>query len=263
MFRPALCLLALLSLTTFLWSAAPTTGASDSKVTPAAAAALDKVKLAYNKLTALEHSGTVTGDFDVDGQQAQEKLEFNSTFSAPNFFRIQLGKADEIGSTGKQIYVFLKNRNMFLAVDAPKDRVPSGDLPEPFADLIASQDPSMALAIATDPAAEMAQKYAGIDKADDVKVGDTSYTALKLKGKEGRGDTTMLIDPSTNLVRRVSIDLAPDLLKRGAGEVKKAQVVIDYPSSKANAEMKPEQFAWVPPPGARDAAEISSGGRAD
>jgi peroxiredoxin/outer membrane lipoprotein-sorting protein len=233
-----------------------------AQITPQAAEVLAKVKQAYTSLKSFQHTGKITGDFDVDGQQQKEAMDFAASFSAPNLFRLELNKDDQIGSNGQRMYVYLKQRNMFLTADAPKDRAASQDLPEPFADLIHSQDPSLGLAISTDPAAELARSRS-VARVEDVKLGETSFIALKTQGQDVPIVTTMLVDPQTHLLRRVTIDLTADLKRRGAGEVKKAEVTIDYPSNNANPTTHPDQFAWAPPAGARDAADMQGGGEAE
>src|SRR5687768_15373799 len=93
-----------------LYAAAATT-----QVSPEAADVLEKVKQAYSKLKTLEQTGVITGEFDVDGQQNQEKINFVSSFAAPNLFKIELNKNHFLGSNGQRIYVYLKNRNIFYA----------------------------------------------------------------------------------------------------------------------------------------------------
>src|SRR4051812_9752307 len=70
-------------------SAATTTTAT-TQVSPQATELLAKVKQAYTKLTSLEHTGKVTGEFDVDGQKEHDGIEFTSSFSAPNLFRLEI-----------------------------------------------------------------------------------------------------------------------------------------------------------------------------
>jgi peroxiredoxin/outer membrane lipoprotein-sorting protein len=191
-----------------------------------------------------------------------QSVEFTTSFSAPNLFRLETKEDAIVGSTGERMYVYAKNRNAFLSADAPHDRSKSSDLPEPFAELIASQDPSVALAIASDPAAELQGSNASIEKIADVKIDGQAYAALKMERNEEKGVTTLLIDPQTHLIRRAIMDIAPQLAARGASDIKKAVITVDYSSITANPTTKPAQFAWAPPPGARDAQDIVDAGDA-
>jgi peroxiredoxin len=74
--------------------------------------------------------------------------------------------------------------------------------------------------------------------------------------------TTLLIDPQTHLIRRAIMDIAPQLAARGASDIKKAVITVDYSAITANPTTKPAQFAWAPPPGARDAQDIVDAGDA-
>ena len=69
--------------------------------------------------------------------------------------------------------------------------------------MIGSQDPSLALALSSDPAAELQHGHAKIEKLADVTVDDRSFTALKLQREEDKAITTLLIDPKTHLDPRV------------------------------------------------------------
>jgi len=241
-------------------AAAPTTEPA-AQVTPEAAAVVKKVSDAYTGLKSLDLAGKMTGDFDVAGKQEKQDATFTSSFAAPNQFKHEVKDEAVLGSTGKQFYVYAKPRNMYLTADAPKGKVMSDDLPEPFAQLIGAQNVSLALALSKDPAAELSKTYGKIDKAADVKEGDKSYTALTCTNDQpGAPQTTLLIDPQTNLVHRAVIDMSPNIKAQGAPDVKKALVTIDYTTSAANAPTKPEQFAWAPPAGAKDAKQMQQGG---
>ncbi|MDQ3441322.1 MAG: TlpA family protein disulfide reductase, partial [Planctomycetota bacterium] len=51
-----------------------------------------------------------------------------------------------------------------------------------------------------------------------------------------------------------TMDLTKQVAQRGAPDIKAAEFVVDYTTTTPGAEQKPEQFAWAPPEGARDAA---------
>jgi len=241
-----------------------TAAATPATITPAAADVLSKVGATYSKLKSLEISGKLSGEFDVDGQQDKQTTDFTSSFSAPNQFRHEVSDDAIVGSTGQKLYIYVKDRRIYSMADAPKTKVAADTLPEPFSDVLdpgKSRNLSLALAMSTDPARELTKSYANVDKAADVKVDDKTYTALQLSHEKigASGTTTLLIDPATNLLRRVVIDLSPELLAQGASNVKKAMLTIDYTSSKPDAPAKADAFAWVPPPGSKDANEVAAG----
>ncbi len=67
---------------------------------------------------------------------------------------------------------------------------------------------------------------------------------------------SLLIDPSTNLVRRVSVDMRKTPASRAAGR-EAAQFTIDYTAARPNAAVTSEQFAWAPPEGSKDATQLA------
>jgi thiol-disulfide isomerase/thioredoxin/outer membrane lipoprotein-sorting protein len=232
--------------------------AAQPEIAPDAADVLAKMQESYGKLKGLELAGQITGDFDVDGQERKETSAFTTSYGAPNKFRHQMGEEGVIGSTGEKMYVYTKGRNAYLSVDAPKDKVLSNDLPDPFSQLLGPQNPSLAMAMSSDPTAELKKEFSSIKKGDAVKIDDKSYTALALS--DGEATTTLLIDPATNLVRRASMDLSPQLKSRGAKDVKKALVTVDYTTVTADGPAKGDAFAWAPPSGAKDVAAMADEG---
>jgi peroxiredoxin/outer membrane lipoprotein-sorting protein len=237
---------------------APATTQS-STVSPDAAAVLAKVGDAYSKLKSIQQTGNLNGNFDVDGQKNDEKAEFTYSYAAPNQFRHEVKGEALIGSTGEKFYIYTKDKNLYMMADAPKGKVMSDDLPDPFAQVVGAQNVSLALALSKDPAAELTKSYGKISKVDDVKVDDKAYTALSMTNEKGPS-ATLLIDPSTSLVRRAIVDLSADIIAHGAPNVKKALVTVDYATTTPNATTQPDQFAWAPPAGAKDANEAPAGG---
>ena len=234
-----------------------------AEVTPDAKKVLDSVSSAYTKLKTLSMTGTITGEFDVDGQKGNESTDFTTTFAAPNKFKHETKDDSVLGSTGERLYVYAKPRNAYLTADAPKQKVMSDQLPEPFAQLIGSQNLSLVLALSSEPTNELTRTYSKIVKAADVQVDGKPFTALDLKPRQGAAATTLLFDPATNLLRRATMNMADELAARGAKDVKKAVITIDYKGTTADADAKPEQFAWAPPPTAKDAKEMAEGGDDD
>jgi thiol-disulfide isomerase/thioredoxin len=131
-------------------------------------------------------------------------------------------------------------------------------LAKPYRDLLEMQDPALLMALSEDPAASLLDGVATVEKAEDGKVNDVAHPALKMTSKTGE-EVLVLIDPKTNLLRRLTFDLRKPLEKRGQQDVKSAQITIDYAdvSTDAPAALKAEAFAWVPPKGARDVSSMA------
>jgi peroxiredoxin len=228
-------------------------GTVDAKAQPV----LEQVKAAYSKLEGLDLSGHISANFDVAGQAKKEEADFTSSFAAPNKFKHEMKDQLLVGSTGEKMYVFSPKENVYLSVDSPKGKFGSDDVPQPFGQILSSQNPSLIMALSQDPVAMF--QGVNIARGEDVKIGDKAHAALKVSGP-GVGDMTLAIDPATSLVRRINMDMSADLKERGAPDVKSATVQIDYNTSTPGAAGKAEQFAWAPPAGAKDASAGAQGG---
>src|SRR5262245_44472176 len=73
------------SSTTTKQSVAATTKPAD--IAPDAKPLLEKLSAAYKNLKSLELNGTLAGDFEVDGQKSNEKVDVTASYAAPNQFR--------------------------------------------------------------------------------------------------------------------------------------------------------------------------------
>jgi peroxiredoxin len=229
-------------------------------VSAEAAAVLEKMKAAYGKLTSLTLAAKVTGDFDVDGQKQNDNAEFTAAYAAPNRFRHEVKDDGFVGSDGEKLYAYTKGRNLYMTVDAPKQKVMLADLPDPFATLLASQDLSLVMAMSPDPSAEITRVYPIVEKIADVTIDNKPHPALRLSSKKGGSTMTLALDPATNLIRRASVDMKPELSARGAARVDRAEVIVDYTGIKPNDTTRPEQFAFAAPAGAKDATQVAAAG---
>ena len=229
---------------------------ADSKAdVPAdARAVLDKLGKSYRDLKSLELVGKVTADFDVNGQQSNNSADFTASFQAPNKFRHEVAEDILIGSTGEKVYAYKTDAQQYLMVDAPKDRTAGKDLPQPMGQILGQQNPSLLLALAPDPGAELLDNITRVEKVDDVKIGDAAHATLRLT-MENDTAVDVSVDPKTNLVRRISVDMSKAASARGGQDIKKAQLTIDYTTVKPDAKVEADQFAWAPPEGATDATQ--------
>ncbi|MEA2734373.1 MAG: hypothetical protein QOE14_824, partial [Humisphaera sp.] len=241
--------------------ATTTTTAESSKPADVAADAaplLAKLANAYKNLKTLDLAGTLSGDFDIDGEKNNQKVDVTGSYAAPNQFRHALKNELLVGSTGEQFYIFEERAKLYKTSEAKTQKVPTADLPDPFGRILLDQNLSLAFALSSDPAAELGQMYEKIAKAPDVTIDGKAHPALALSNEHG--SATLALDPQTNLIRRMTIDMAKAVKQRGAQEVAQALGTMDYPTSTPGATTKPAQFAWAPPPGARDVATIQTPG---
>lgn len=235
-------------------------GAADAKVSPEAQALIGQVASAYSGLTSLQVAGTFSADLDIAGQKRQENTPFSGSFKSPNRFRHELKDDVTVGSTGKKVYAYAKQPNVYFTSDAPPeaDRPAPADLPDAVQRILVQQNPSVLLAVAKDPEAAIKQDATEITTTAPTTLGGTSYDTLLVSMGADKPSTKLLIDPKTHLIRQAQTDLKADVVRRGAPDVKKAVVTIDYTTVTPDAPVADTQLAWAAPAGAREQAQTSS-----
>ena len=231
-------------------------------ISPQARELLDQVRQAYASLKSVSISGTVEGRFDIDGVRKSNTGEFTGLYSSTGQFRSEMkdssagtGNAPStqptsdalMGNDGKKVYVFLPTRNRYILADAPQSKANLDSLGPDIADLLRSQDLSLALALSGDAAGELLQDATSALRVDDVKIKGQAFPAIILLYPQY--DETLAIDPQTHLVRRAVADLSKNARLQGASEVKTAQLTMDYVNT-PSAPVEAGQFSWSPPPGA-------------
>jgi thiol-disulfide isomerase/thioredoxin len=243
-------------------AAAPATKASTQPavISPAAQAELEKIKEAYAKLNSLDLTGKLSMRFDVMGQKQTKDAEFTSSYQSPNKFRQEVKDDMVAGSTGEKLYLYSKEKNIYLMHDAPKGKVAPGEMPDPFNEVVGTQNPSLIMALSSDAGKSLTEQMSSGEQLADVKLDDKSYTALKFHDPESKASMTLLVDPGTHLVRRATLDMSEALKKRGASDVKSAQVQVDYSKVLPDAQVAAGAFAWDPPKDAKDASKLAESG---
>ena len=240
-----------------------------AKISPEAQKTLDEMKAAYGGLTSLELAGTTSFDSDISGKKGHETDTFTASFKAPNQFRHEMKGNMIAGSTGEKAYVLSVEDNTYIQKDAPKNRLAAVDAPKAVWEVVTMQNPSLAMALATDAKMHLidgctafatagsketsavdVEKGTEVEKLADVKLGEKSFTALKLTNVGG--DFTFLVDPESHLLRQVTIDQTRFLKHIGQPDVKQATITVDYTTSATPAKINDTQFAWAPPAGARE-----------
>jgi peroxiredoxin len=219
---------------------------------------LSLMSRAYEKLTSLRLAGTIEFSADIDGQTARRQAAFTALFKSPMRFRHEIsgdaiaaeGEASAAGE-GPKVYLFLPALNGYVTADAPEQRGGLASLPHEVQGVLMAQDPSLALALAEDPAAELMREAQGVTESKAMIDGrEFPAVTVRLSDK----DVTLMLDPATHLVRRAVIDEGRGLRQRGAN-VKLAQVVIDYTQIVADGPVTEEQLAFSPPATAQEMEE--------
>ena len=235
--------------------AASPSPATTQAVPPEVRTVLEDVKQAYSKLDALKVTGTVSSDLTISGQAQKIERKFSGSFQAPNKFRHQFADDLVMGSTGEKAYAHDKIGNSYLLADAPAPRSPARDLPRPIPEMLQTQNPSLLLALEQDPLSNLIASGGGLRKVDDVKIGDTSYTALGTT-YPGGAEVTLLFDPKTHLLRRMTAKMPKGAAGGPAadGPVQVHNMVLDYANTETSPKFDASHFAWNPPEGATDIA---------
>jgi thiol-disulfide isomerase/thioredoxin/outer membrane lipoprotein-sorting protein len=217
---------------------------------PASAAALlNDINSAYANLASARFDGTITGQFDVRGQVQTHDATFSSTFAAPNKFRHETKDDVLVGSTGSTVYSYLGARDQYQSADAPKSRAASADWPSAMMKILNDQNPAMVLALSTSAAAELKAISKNMTLEPPTVIDGISYPTLRFDVGTDHEIVTMLVDPSTHLLRSVSTDYRKPMEKAGAIHVKQALVTVDYATA-GSTPVNGNDFAWTPPTGA-------------
>ncbi|HZL36940.1 MAG TPA: redoxin domain-containing protein [Tepidisphaeraceae bacterium] len=225
--------------------------ASAAKVSDDARKVLDEVSAAYGKLKSLDLTGTMSVDIDANGKKENHSAEFTASFQSPNKFQHAAKDDITVGSTGTKIYAYQKSAGKYIQYDAPAGKVAPDSLPAPLPQMLGQQDPSILLAMAIDPAQELIFNALDVTKVDDTKLDGQNCPTLKL-GLKDSVTQTVAIDPTTHLLRQ-SVSDATAAVKQQNPAVNSVVFTVNYKTSTPDAQVKPEQFAWAPPAGAKDA----------
>jgi peroxiredoxin len=232
-----------------------------ANVSPDARQVIDQVDAAYGKIQKLELAGTFSADLDAAGQKLKDSKPFTATYAAPNKFRHVMQEDILVGSTGDKVYAYMDHHKLFAQADAPKEKGGLEKFPEPLPQVMPMQNPALMFAVVKSAAAEMTGSFSDIRKVDDTKLdGEQAAYQTLLMTLPNKMVVTMLFHPQTHLLRQASTDLKPMFESRGTPSVKHATMVVNYTTVKANDEAKvaDDQFAWAPPEGARDQAEMAA-----
>jgi peroxiredoxin len=233
-----------------------------AKVTEQAQPILATLAEAYGKLKSIELAGRVTLTVEDATQKRVHEAAFDSYYQAPNRFRHEIKDQPLLGCDGQKVYAYSQQRGGYVQADAPSGKLVFNRLPQEIAGILPTQNPSLALALASDPAAELKEMATEITAAEAQKIDGKPYLALSLIAGSRKTELTLLIDPQTHLVRRAVMDMKAVLQQQGRPDVKAAVYTVDYTTIKPDAAMKADLFAWALPEGAKELAAARRDGAA-
>ena len=212
---------------------------------------LDRMRDAYQNLKTAEFNGTVSSNVDAGGEQENSETKFVSSFADPVTFR-HAGEGNlAAGSNGEKLFVFNESAKEYLLLDAPKQGGLE-EMPGMIGGLLQAQNPSLLFALLPDPTTEFTKSFANINRAPDVDLDGKKHPTLVLEPHEKDGNLSLVFDPDTHLLRQLRVDLRPTLEARGLTDIKVAEALVDYSSTKTGIEFAAGHFAWTPPQDARD-----------
>ncbi|MBA2269036.1 MAG: redoxin domain-containing protein [Chthoniobacterales bacterium] len=212
---------------------------------------LEQMRAACQGLKSAEFAGVVRSNVEAEGDQQSSETKFTSSFGEPKRFRHEAEDDLTLGSTGEKVFVFNKAANEYLMTDAPKGGGIE-QLPAFIPELLQAQNPSLLFALLDDPGTALIGGFGKVDRAADADIGGTKYPVLVLTPDQPDGNITVIVDPVTHLLKQLRVDLKPALEQRGAKDVKVAETVIDYTTTRTDVALPAEHFAWTPPPNAQD-----------
>jgi peroxiredoxin/outer membrane lipoprotein-sorting protein len=226
------------------------------KTSEAAKELVERIAGAYLKLNSLELAGTIRGDFEIAGETLNQAQEFSASYGGPGYFRHQTTGDVLIGGTGDKVYAYAAGMNAYLSVEGKKEKQSEDELPPPVVELLQLQNPSLLLAVVKEPGDFFSRNVEEVSRGENVKIRDVLCATLKLRPEHDAREFIFAVDPATHLIRRVTVDWKKYMEKRGALDVTRAVVSVDYTKVSTEAAKNPEAFAWNPPEGAKDLATM-------
>ena len=117
-----------------------------------------------------------------------------------------------IVSNGEKAFVYKPDKKKYATVEPITEKQNLIDMPAPLGKALLQQNPSLLLALVKDAAAALAEDVKTIDVAEDVKINDQPANVLVLKSDSG--EMRVFVDPTSKLIRRVTIDMRDQLKAR-------------------------------------------------
>ena len=223
----------------------PAAPASQSvSISPDAQKLVDQVRDAYGKLKSLELAGNLEFSIDVAGEQKAYGAEFTAMYTAPNKFRHEMKDDVLIISDGAKAFVFNSGVGAYTTGDIEKGSRDINKLPSPTVELLNTQNPSLELALADDASRVLTAGKSGI-ATKKVVVDKQECDALTFTMEDQQ--ITAVIDPQTHLVKQWLVDMSKALAAKGATDVKKALITINYTQVSPDTSIVDSQYAFTPP----------------
>ncbi len=234
-----------------------------AEVSPQVQEQLLRIATAYRQARSLDLAGVVRMRIVEDGANRDREAGFAGTFLAPGFFRHQTQNEPLAIGTGKKAILFIERERIYEQSDVPEGPGIFEKLTATQREVIACQNPSLALALAADAGEALRRMCKKIDLADDARAGDVDCFVLKVESRDMDGPAELKFDKATGLLREMVADLTESVKKAGRPDISSVRYTVEYRTVRAGVELKPEAFAFTVPSGARDRTEVATGMEAD
>lgn len=212
---------------------------------------LGDVKQAYSQVKSLRLAGTISREFDINGEVTSEEAPFESWFAAPDRFRHATQGDAAVGSDGKQSYFHLETLNRYSITPFGEKSLLDSMSPETRAVLM-GQNPSLLMALSHN------ENHLLFDEGKNASIAGASQVdgvdCILLKFDAMKSAVTLLIDSKTHLIRQREVD-ALGALPKDVPNAKKAIIRVHYQTIEVNPALSDDEFVWSPPAGAREAQE--------
>jgi thiol-disulfide isomerase/thioredoxin len=215
---------------------------------------LAALRAAYSNLHSLHVTGVFSGTLTASGKQQSFHTDFDTLFSNGQFQHTPKPSTDgsaniSFGSTGQFAYLLIAGAKgaAYLTVSPA---VAARQIDEHAGQLAPTMwriDPALALCVAPNSPESLVPGARRITTSPDVSIDGHPYTALLFDAPAT--PTTLLLDPNTHLLRRLSTTLLPRPGATGPAAIS-GTIVCDYPSTTLNPPIH-TSFDWTPPPNAQ------------
>lgn len=199
---------------------------------------LAALRAAYSNLHSLHVTGVFSGTLTASGKQQSFHTDFDTLFSNGQFQHTPKPSTDgsaniSFGSTGQFAYLLIAGAKgaAYLTVSPA---VAARQIDEHAGQLAPTMwriDPALALCVAPNSPESLVPGARRITTSPDVFIDGHPYTALLFDAPAT--PTTLLLDPNTHLLRRLSTTLLPRPGATGPAAIS-GTIVCDYPSTTLN-----------------------------
>ena len=216
--------------------AATTTTAATTAPSAEAKQLIESVKQAYSQLKSLKMAGQMAADIDIAGKVQKRDTSFSAEYESPNLYRHSVKDEIVAGSTGKKVYVLELKRNVYVTDDAPQSKVGYRQLPEVIGEVLEVQDPGLLLAVSANSISDLLEGATKIQKAADTTVDQQTLPTLSYTASDGR-EISLAFDPQSHLLRQAVYNMSGLMRSRGAEQVNRALITIQYNQLEANGKL--------------------------